>query len=231
MNGVPGDREDPGDLKVPADREASEAGSEAPGSLGGAERELTEARELRALTHPVRLALIEVLNVEGPLTATEAGELIGESATTCSFHLRQLAKYGFVEEAGGGTGRRRPWRLAVRSFRFSPTPAEDPEQSVAANALERMIIKRWLARLEQWERSRMSEPPEWQAVSDAFDSVVYLTPSEVAEVTGAMTGVLERFRERQGDPSRRPEGSRSVEITMFSFPVRFGQPLPPADTP
>ena len=74
-----------------------------------------DARTLRALAHPVRVALIETLSVEGPLTATEAGERIGESPTTCSFHLRQLAKYGFVEEAGAGR--------AVRGRGASPTPA------------------------------------------------------------------------------------------------------------
>jgi len=63
-------------------------------------RELTDPKVMRALTHPVRLALLEVLATEGPLTATEAGELIGESPTTCSFHFRQLKKYGFIEEAG-----------------------------------------------------------------------------------------------------------------------------------
>ena len=63
-------------------------------------RQIDDARTLKALAHPVRVALIETLSVEGPMTATEAGERIGESPTTCSFHLRQLAKYGFVEEAG-----------------------------------------------------------------------------------------------------------------------------------
>ena len=65
-------------------------------------RQLTDSRTLRALTHPVRIALIEALLLGGAMTATEVGEQIGESPTTCSFHLRQLAKYGFVEEAGGG---------------------------------------------------------------------------------------------------------------------------------
>src|SRR5580698_10256418 len=70
-------------------------------------RQLTDSRTLRALTHRVRIALIEALLLGGAMTATEVGEQIGESSTTCSFHLRQLAKYGFVEEAGGGKGRSR----------------------------------------------------------------------------------------------------------------------------
>src|ERR1700677_5032717 len=73
-------------------------------------RKITDARTLRALAHPVRIALFEELALGGAMTATAIGERIGETATTCSFHLRQLAKYGFVEEAGRGKGRARPWR-------------------------------------------------------------------------------------------------------------------------
>ena len=77
-------------------------------------RKLTDPRAMRAVAHPIRIALLEVLGTEGPLTATEAGERIGESPTTCSFHLRQLAKYGFIEEVAGVAGRKRPWRLVQR---------------------------------------------------------------------------------------------------------------------
>ena len=74
-------------------------------------RELTDPKAMRALAHPVRLALLEAFADTDTLTATEAGERVGESPANASFHLRQLAKYGFVEEADGGTGRRRPWKL------------------------------------------------------------------------------------------------------------------------
>src|SRR3984885_9676918 len=83
-------------------------------------RKITDARTLRALAHPVRIALFEELALGGAMTATEIGERIGETATTCSFHLRQLAKYGFVEEAGGGAGRSRPWRAAAVGMAFAP---------------------------------------------------------------------------------------------------------------
>src|ERR1700735_4137978 len=94
-------------------------------------RDVTDPKTLRALTHPVRLALLEALALEGPLTATAAGELIGESPTTCSFHFRQLAKYGFVEEADSGPGRLRPWKIVNVGMRWSEIN-EDPETSVAA---------------------------------------------------------------------------------------------------
>jgi predicted transcriptional regulator len=72
-------------------------------------KRLTDPRALRALAHPLRISLVGLLRREGPLTATRAGGLLGESSASCSFHLRQLAKYGLVEEAGGGKGRERPW--------------------------------------------------------------------------------------------------------------------------
>src|SRR6187551_3224430 len=92
--------------------------------------EVTDPKAMRALAHPVRIALLEALTVHGQLTATEAGEIVGESPANASFHLRQLAKYGYVEEAEGGTGRRRPWQMTSVSHRW--TPGEDSD--VAARA-------------------------------------------------------------------------------------------------
>jgi len=73
-------------------------------------RRIADVPTMRAMAHPVRLALLEALGRREPLTATEAAEIVGESPSACSFHLRMLAKYGLVEDAGGATGRRRPWR-------------------------------------------------------------------------------------------------------------------------
>src|SRR5580692_9457860 len=107
---------------------SSGAQPDSPGSEAQQHREMrtiTDARTMRALAHPVRIAIIEALGFRGPMTATEVGEQIDESPTTCSFHLRQLAKYGFVEEAGGGKGRARPWRMA--SLAISIRGHDDPE--------------------------------------------------------------------------------------------------------
>jgi hypothetical protein len=84
-------------------------------SRGRTVTRLTDPRALRAYAHPVRMALVGLLRTERPLTATRGAELLGELSGTCSFHLRQLAKYGLVEEAGGGTGREKPWRATATS--------------------------------------------------------------------------------------------------------------------
>ena len=73
---------------------------------------ITDARAMRALAHPLRVALLEAMRREREITATRAAELLDENPGNMSWHLQTLAKYGFVEETGKGRGRSRPWRLA-----------------------------------------------------------------------------------------------------------------------
>ena len=85
------------------------------------------------------MALVGLLRTEGPLTATRAGELLGESSGTCSLHLRQLAKYGLVEEAGGGTGREKPWRATTTSTDWDAIGDGTPESAAATGLLASVI--------------------------------------------------------------------------------------------
>src|SRR4029450_10458486 len=104
-------------------------------------RRLRDPRDLRALAHPLRLAILEVLTARGPHTATQLGAFLEESAANCSWHLRKLAEHGFVEEAPGGTGRQRPWRAAQGSLEWD---ADDPapELAHAGQALTRLFVDR-----------------------------------------------------------------------------------------
>jgi DNA-binding transcriptional ArsR family regulator len=194
-------------------------------------RRVSDAKTMRALAHPVRIALIELLVIAGPMTATAAAERIGESPTTCSFHLRQLAKYGFVEEAGGGRGRNRPWR--VSSVGMTMGAAEgDPEADLAATALQRMFRERHLRRLEHWRETRASYPKEWRDLAAEGEYLLWVTPEELAEVERDLALVLMRYPERMQDPSARPAGARAVEALSFIFPLDLdsaGGPEPPAE--
>ncbi|HEY5353312.1 MAG TPA: helix-turn-helix domain-containing protein [Streptosporangiaceae bacterium] len=195
----------------------------APEPLEGV-RELTDSRTLRALTHPVRIALIEALLLGGAMTATEVGERISESPTTCSFHLRQLAKYGFVEEAGGGKGRARPWRLTSIGMQFA-TAHDDPETEVAAGALVRMLRERQFGRYRTWLETNRTFPREWRDAAGSSESIIYLTAGELEELNQEVLALLlPRFRERLTDPARRPPGAVPVEILMLAYPIS----LPPA---
>jgi len=181
-------------------------------------RDVSDARTLRALTHPVRIALLEALHLGGAMTATQIGEEIGESPTTCSFHLRQLAKYGFVEEAGGGKGRARPWKLT--SIGMNIHGVGDPEAEIAAATLSRLVTDRQIARFQAWTRSRGSYPREWRDAASTSDWILFLTPDELKQFNDELAEVIvSRFRERITDPSKRPPGALPVEYLLFSFPI------------
>jgi DNA-binding transcriptional ArsR family regulator len=195
------------------------------GPAGPESREITDARTLRALAHPVRIKLLEELTLDGPMTATEAGERIGESPTTCSFHLRQLARYGFVEEAGGGRGRARPWR--IRHVGMSvPGPSKlDPVAELAADTLAALARERWFARHQAWQETKAAYPPEWRDAADNNEFVLYLTASELRELNDELIGfLLPRVRGRIADPSSRPPGAVPVEMLLLSYPIA----LPPS---
>jgi DNA-binding transcriptional ArsR family regulator len=182
-------------------------------------RRITDARTMRALAHPVRIALLEELVLGGALTATELGERIGETPTTCSFHLRQLAKYGFVEEAGGGKGRARPWRLTSIGISFSNTH-DDPATEVAAGALSRLVHERQIGRYQNWLDTRASYPRVWRDAVDDSEYLFYVTPEEMKALSEELSAILQsRFHERLTDPSKRPAGSVPVEVLLFSFPL------------
>src|SRR5215471_3654818 len=135
---------------------------------------LTDPRALRAYAHPVRMALVGLLRTEGPLTATRAGELLGESSGTCSFHLRQLAKYGLVEEAGGGTGREKPWRATTTSTAWDVI-AETPEAAAATGLLNTVVAERYFEQLMRWLEASPGEPTEWQEAAWLGDRIMYVT--------------------------------------------------------
>jgi DNA-binding transcriptional ArsR family regulator len=182
-------------------------------------REVSDAQTFRALGHPVRLALLEALVIEGPLTATEAAERIGESPTTCSFHLRQLARYGFVEEAGGGKGRARPWRLSTIGMQ-SASVHDDPETEIAAAALAGLTRERQLKRYRTWLDTRASYPKEWREAANEGDYLFWLTPEELAELNRELAEILIPLaRERLTEPGSRPAGAVPVELLLFTYPV------------
>jgi predicted ArsR family transcriptional regulator len=179
--------------------------------------ELSDPVALRALAHPLRMKLVGLLRTKGPLTATQAAELVGESTGSTSFHLRQLAKYGLVEEAGGGTGRRKPWR-ATAQFTSWPSAAAAPEAAVAIAAMNSSVAQVYTNLLAQWLRTSADEPPQWQEAAGMRDTIVYATADELAEFTRGLEALLAGLQERTQRPELRPEGARAVDIITLALP-------------
>lgn len=183
-------------------------------------RRVTDATTLRALSHPVRIQLMEALGMHGTMTATEVGERIGESPTTCSFHLRQLAKYGFVEEAGGGKGRARPWRIASQGLQLTSTPG-DTESELAAEALGQLIQERQISRYQTWRATRHSYPEKWRQAATNSEHLVYMTAAELEQLNADIAKLIDsRFQDRYFRPEDRPPGSLPVEIQFTNYPIQ-----------
>jgi DNA-binding transcriptional ArsR family regulator len=178
---------------------------------------LTDPKALRALAHPIRLELVGLLRQRGPLTATKAAELLGESSGSTSFHLRQLAKYGLVEEAGGGEGRERPWR-ATAMFTGWPDVADSPELAAASGLLRGVIAERYFEQLIRWLEARDSEPEVWQEAEHLGDTMLWVTPEELGDLAREEQALMDRYLERQTRPDLRPPGARLVTYLHIAFP-------------
>lgn len=186
-------------------------------------KRLTDPRALRALAHPIRLELVGLLRRRGPLTATKAAELLGESSGSTSFHLRQLAKYGLVEEAGGGAERERPWR-ATAMFTGWPDVADTPELAAASELLRGVIAERYFEQLMRWLDGHDREPEEWLQAAPFGDTLLWVTAEELRELAREEQALLDRYLERQTDPGARPPGARLVSYLHLAFPVETGAP-------
>jgi predicted ArsR family transcriptional regulator len=178
-------------------------------------RHLTSPTELRALSHPTRLTLLTLLDEEGPLTATEAGERIGESPANASFHLRTLARYGYVEEAAGGRGRQRPWQ-AVRQASHIPGDELSAEAKLAADALLELIRERDNDRLRAYSRTRSDYPKEWREAATEIRMSLHLSAAELAELGEQIESLIQPYIERD----KRRAGTAPVAFGLFAVPTR-----------
>ena len=188
-------------------------------------KRITDPRTMRALAHPIRLTLLSLLRTEGPLTATKAAERIGESSASCSFHLRQLSKYGFVEEASGGHGRERPWQ-ATTMLTDIPEVADNPEFGAAADLFRSILLERHFENATRWLDAKESEPEEWREASQFNDRMLYLTAAELGEVAEQIKTMLDAYSDRTVNPALRPADSRLVSCINLGFPLLGGQEVP-----
>ena len=181
-------------------------------------RKLTDPDSLKALAHPTRMALLGALVTEGPLTASQAAELVGESPSNCSWHLRKLAEHGFVTEAEGGTGRNRPWEATSEGLEWSDDDDTDPAARMAADALTDVMLDREVQRFRASRAAAADEEPAWKHVGTVSQSQLWLTPDEARGLAEEMTALFTRHLDRHHDPSLRPEGARLVSLVGWLVP-------------
>lgn len=183
--------------------------------------DIGDPRMLRAMAHPLRLRILDAVAFSGSATATEVASQVGESPANCSWHLRQLARYGFVEEAGGGTGRQRPWRVVLKRHRWG---SGDPSPGHVGHAAHQVLLDLEYQALRDWLTSRHAEPPQWREAGFLTQSAGWCTPTELAEIGAAITDLLARRLPSPTDPEARPLDARPVRFIAWGVPARPPEP-------
>jgi hypothetical protein len=161
--------------------------------------------------HEVRTALLGLLAEADTVTATEAAARLGYSSGLCSFHLRQLARYGRIEEAPHRSGRARPWRLRQPDTDADSAAAVRNGLGVPSWELEDESYRRWLDHRDE-------APASWRQDA-AFSTVLYLTPEELRRIAAAVRAALAGFEEREHRRSARPRGAQPVAFISRLFPL------------
>jgi DNA-binding transcriptional ArsR family regulator len=159
---------------------------------------------MRALAHPTRLALLDHLHSVDQATATECGAAVGDSPSSCSYHLRALAKWGFVYEGEGGVGRERPWRAAAARIEF-------PDGTVEASVLRDELVARSHAAVREALDANLA--PRWRRATQTSFASLELTPMQLEELGERFEALLDEFRERRAD-----RATRGVVVSFQAVP-------------
>lgn len=191
------------------------------------EREITDISWMRAMAHPLRWQILDVLRSSAnPMTATEVSEQVGESPANCSFHLRTLAKYGFIEEAGRGKGRSRPWRARDVAIEVSDETGADAP--AGARALRDLIRARAFQAIEAWEHGDThSYPPAWREVSMSAEWELKLTLDDLAQIQDEFKAILDRYTARDTAPN----DAVQAKVLAWAFPIGTIPDNAPARSP
>ena len=178
---------------------------------------MRDPKAIRALAHPVRLDLLELLVAISPATAAQCGRVLGVSQASCSFHLRQLEKYGFVEDAGPGDDKReRRWRVVDRHLAVS-TVGLDP---LAVQEFNRVAVHREADRVLQYLDHVAAEPEHWRSAAGGLGTTLPMTADEAAEVKKGWKALLAPYEARAEANDFRPRaGQRYVRYFLAATPL------------
>lgn len=179
-----------------------------------------DPRSLRGLAHPLRMRLLGALREYGPATASQLAERLGESSGATSYHLRQLATHGFVEDdPERGKGRERWWKAVHRGHRMgSDRFLADPDPAVrgAASAVLHEVATLHTEQLSTWLGTLHGWSEDWRGAWDMSDFHLRLTPELAREMRDKVHELIESYREKAVDPDT--EGSAPYRVHLHAFP-------------
>jgi DNA-binding transcriptional ArsR family regulator len=193
-------------------------------------RKELDAASLKALAHPLRVQILRLLELREQMSVTSLAAELGETTGAISYHLRQLARHGLVEEGQGDDDepdgrpavgrRRRLWRMAMDEIHISGHAfLTDPDTKEAAGFLLREFESSRSRRLAHWFATSTTWPQEWQNASSDMDGTLTLDPAQTRALADELKAVLDRYRELP--PA---EGARHVDVQYAVYPTAEGEP-------
>lgn len=179
-------------------------------------REIGDAQMLRAMAHPLRLRLIGTLRRDGPATASMLARRLGESSGATSYHVRILAKYGFVEDdSKRNRGRERWWRAVDEGASWS-LDTDDAGLLEADRAVGQQLANEYLRWIERWYEEMPDWDRRWRAAASSTDQWFELAPDELRSLADEVLAVLERYADRR----KRTDDSERTMVVFHAFPQR-----------
>jgi hypothetical protein len=183
--------------------------------------EVTDVRALRALAHPLRNRLLGHLRLNGPATASQLARVVGDSSGATSYHLRQLAAYGFVEEAEGqGTARERWWRARHRmtSWHAADVVAQEGGAEVE-DEMTRLQLDQHARVLTAWREQQGQLDPAWTGAASLNDYALRLRPEQARALLDELDAVLNRWMDAHPTDAG-PEGGDLVSVLLDIVPLK-----------
>jgi DNA-binding transcriptional ArsR family regulator len=166
------------------------------------------------------MQLLDALRFGGPATASQLAEKLGESSGATSYHLRQLAAHGFVEDAPErGKGRERWWKAVHRGLSFDDSLLTDTDPVVrgAADMYLHEVATTQTRDLSTWMGNRTEWPEEWSRVWDMSSATLRLTPELTRELIQKMHALVDTYRDLAA--TENDAEAAQVRIHTHAFPV------------
>lgn len=173
-----------------------------------------DAGALRALAHPMRIRILDLLNERGPQTSSSLGAILGQSSGVTSYHLRALAKHDLIREVPGrGTARERWWERPPGSLTMSSHNATSSPAEHAASQL--VVLELYRQRNERLMRYLETSPADDDGLLTM--STARLTPAQFRELGQELESVIQRTSDRYRD--QQGEDVRPYSIRLDLIPI------------
>lgn len=177
---------------------------------------ISDPRVLKVVAHPLRVRLLGLLRSEGPATASQLGRKVDESSGSTSYHLRELAKFGFIEEEPSSDGRERVWRASHQYTSWdSRQMSETPEGREALSIMEARQVEGLARVMSDFRNATWSS--DWIGAAGMSDYFVRLNADGVRALHRRLEELKDEMEREYG------EGAEDVSLYFAAYPRRAEQ--------